>query len=423
MAHAVVIGASIAGLSAAKALADRFDKVTVLDRDSLPSEVAPRRGVPQGHHAHILLSAGQRALGELFPGIDQDMLEGGAIEVDPGVDMTFHRFGGMWPKTSVGLSILSFSRPLLDSVMRRHLLRLSHVEVRSGVAVCGLAGSGGGAKGVTVDGGVIEADLVVDASGRGNRSDRWLRELGFPAPETVEVKIGVGYATRLFKREPGFLPEGKGIYVLPTPPDKRAGLLLAIEGDRWLLSMGGWHGDFPHDDSSMAEYAASLPHPGIHRVLTTAEPVSDLHVHTFPSSRRRYFEKLTRLPDGYVATGDSVCSFNPIYGQGMSVAAFDALALRETIEPREFYRRVAANLKVPWRFAVGGDFAFPETTGPKPRGIGLLNGYSRRLQRASRNDPVVRRAFTAVQHLVEPPGTLFRPSMIRRVLRPVQTNS
>ena len=151
MAHAVVIGASIAGLSAAKVLADRFDKVTVLDRDSLPSEVATRRGVPQGNHAHILLSAGQRALGELFPGIDKDMLESGAIEVDPGVDMTLHRFGGVWPKASVGLTILSFSRPLLDCVMRRHLLRLSHVEILSGVAVGGLVGSGGGVKGVTVD--------------------------------------------------------------------------------------------------------------------------------------------------------------------------------------------------------------------------------------------------------------------------------
>lgn len=126
------------------------------------------------------------------------------------------------------------------------------------------------------------------------------------------------------------------------------------------------------------------------------------------------------MPQGYLATGDSVCSFNPVYGQGMTVAALNALALREIIEPREFYRRLAANLKVPWRFAVGGDFAFPETTGPRPRGIGLLNGYARRLQVASSRDPDVRRAFTAVQHLIEPPGSLFRPAMVRRVLRAVK---
>jgi len=419
MAHAVVIGASIAGLSAAQALATKFEQITVLERDSLPAEITPRKGVPQGNHIHILLAAGQKALGELFEGIEDDLTEGGAIQIEPGADMAIFRFGSVWPKASVGLTILSFSRPLLDAVIRRRVAQLSNVEIRQGVAVSGLVGSGEGVKGVKLDGGeTIGTDLVVDASGRGSRSDRWLGELGFPAPETVEVKIGVGYTSRILKRGQGFLPEGMGVYVLPTAPDKRAGVVLPIEDDRWLVSLGGWHGDYPRDEESMVAFAASLPHPRIHELLTTAEPIGDLHTRSFPSSKRRYFEKLDRVPEGYVATGDSVCSFNPIYGQGMSVAAFDALALRETTDPKEFYRRVAANLKVPWRFAVGGDFAFPETTGPKPRGIGLLNGYSRRLQLASKDDPEVRRAFTAVQHLVEPPSALFTPSIMLRVLRP-----
>lgn len=420
MAHAVVIGASIAGLCAAKALATRFDQVTIVERDTLPDQVAARKGLPQANHVHVLLASGQRAMGKLFPGIDDDLLRAGALPIDPGADMAIYRFGRVWGKISIGLTILSFSRPLLDHTLRRRLGEVSNVAIRSGVAVSGLAGSGDRVTGVVLDDGqTLAADLVVDASGRGSRSDRWLQELGFPAPETVEVKIGVGYATRFFKRENGFLPEGKGIYVLPTLPDKHAGLVLPIEDDRWLISVGGWHSEYPRDEEAMDAFAAALPYPRIHEMLKTCEPIGPLYTHSFPSSKRRYFEKLERVPRGYLATGDSVCSFNPIYGQGMTVAMLDALALLDTTEPKEFYRRVAENLKVPWRFAVGGDFAFPETTGPRPRGIKLLNRYSRRLQFVATDDPVVRRAFTSVQHLVAPPSELFKPRILTRVLRPL----
>lgn len=421
MAHAVVIGASIAGLCAAKALAGRFDKVTVLERDRLPDAVSTRKGVPQGNHAHVLLAAGQQALSELFPGIDSDLVNAGAIPFDPGSDMAVYRFGGVWPRVEVGLRLVSFSRPLLDAVIARRMAEVSNVEIRSGIAVTGLTGDAQRVTGVTTGTGEsaqeLPAQLVVDASGRGSRSDPWLEALGAKVPGSAEVKVGVGYATRILKREPGYLPEGVGVYVLPTPPDKRFGVILPIEDDRWLVTVGGWHGDFPRDEDDVLGFAASLPHPRIHEVLSTGVPMGDLHVYTFPSSKRRHFEKVHDVPEGYVATGDTVCSFNPIYGQGITVAAFNALALRDTVDPHEFYRRVAANLKVPWSFAVGGDFAFPETTGPRPSGGKLLRGYARRLQMASREDPEVRRAFTSVQHLIEPPTILFRPSVALRVIR------
>jgi hypothetical protein len=251
--------------------------------------------------------------------------------------------------------------------------------------------------------------------------------LDFPVPETAEIKIGVGYATRVFQREPGMLPFGVGLFILPTPPaGKRAGLILPIEGDRWLVAVGGWHGAFPKTETEFVDFARDLPHPGVAEVLANGKPLSEFTSYGFPSSRRRYFEKLRQVPAGYVTSGDAVCSFNPIYGQGMTCASLEALALGQALDKhgnateamvRDFYRRVSRILSTPWRFAAGGDFAFPETQGPKPAGIDLLNGYSRRVQLASRVDSEVRRAFTAVQHLVSPPTLLFKPSMVRRVMR------
>jgi 2-polyprenyl-6-methoxyphenol hydroxylase-like FAD-dependent oxidoreductase len=275
---------------------------------------------------------------------------------------------------------------------------------------------------------VIEADLVVDASGRGSRSDRWLAELGHPVPEPVEVKVGVHYTTRLFARTAGDFEDGLGVLVLPAPrTERRVGLAFQVEGDRWLISMGGWHNAGPPpDEAAFRAYARSLPYRPLAALVERAEPLSDLVTHRFPANRRRRFERLRRPPAGYVATGDAVCSFNPVYGQGMTCAALEALALASTVErygarsarlPRAFARRVAGIVATPWRFAVGGDFAFPETTGPRPRGIRLLNAYSEKIQLAAQTSPSVRKAFIDVQQLLAPPGVLFRPAMVAEVLR------
>lgn len=426
--HAVVIGASVAGVTAAQALSGRFEQVTILDRDTLPDAAQPRRGVPQGHHPHVLLAAGQDALAQLFPGIHEDLVEAGAVPFEPGLDLGIHRFGGLWPRVDTGLRLVSMSRPLLETTLRDRVAKQSNVAIRDGVAISGLAGNRAGVTGVRLDGGeILAADLVVDATGRGSRSDRWLANLDLPVPDTAEIKIGVGYATRVYQREPGVLPWGVGLFVLPTPPgEKRAGLVLPIEGDRWLVAMGGWHGAFPRSEAEFVDFARELPHPAVAEVLANGKPLSEFTSYGFPSSRRRYFERLRQVPGGYVTTGDAVCSFNPIYGQGMTCASLEAIALGEVLDKhgdatgamgRDFYRRISSILATPWRFAAGGDFAFPETQGPKPRGIDLFNGYSRRIQLASKVDPEVRRAFTSVQHLVVPPGVLFKPAMVRRVLR------
>ena len=429
---ALVIGAGIAGLCAARTLAGRFEQVLVLDRDELPDAAVPRRGVTQGGHGHVLLVSGQRALGELFPGLMDELVQAGGVRFDPGTELSFYRFGSIWPREPSELRLVTFSRPLLELAIRRRVAELPNVTIRAGVSVAALLGGAGRVSGARLDGGeVIETDLVVDCTGRGARSNHWLSALGFPAPRVSEVKVGVGYATRFYRRSPGDLAEGSAVFSLPDPPgEKRAGLALPVEGDRWLISLGGWHDDFPRDLPAYERHARELPHPGIARLIDRCEPLTELSVVRYPASRRRYFEELSQLPGGYLALGDAICSFNPIYGQGMTCAALEAVELGRLLDgagpgsvavgselPARYYQQAAKIVATPWQFATGGDFSYPETGGDRPRGVRLKNAYARRVQLASMADPQVRRVFTSVQHLITDPGELLKPAMVVRVLR------
>src|SRR3989440_4482040 len=425
---AVVVGAGIAGLTAARTLADRFDRVVVLDRDRLPDDPVPRRGVPQGEHGHVLLLAGQRALEELFPGLLDELTAAGAARFDMGMDLSIYRFGAVWSRIPTAQWLVTPSRALLETTVRQRVRKLPGVEVCEDTSVSGLVGAAGRVIGVRLaDGGAIGADLVVDCTGRGGRSNRWLAELGFPAPRVAEITVNLGYATRLYRRTPGDLPDAQAVLVLPDPPrETRTGGVLPIEGDLWMVTLGGWHDGFPRDLESFERHGRESPHPGLVRLLQRAEPVSDVVVYQFPASRRRHFEELRERPVGYLALGDAICSFNPIYGQGMTCASMEAVALGELLDRHgritdalsaDYYRRAAALLATPWQFAAGADFAYPQTKGGRPRGVPPLNTDSRRVQRASIVDPQVREVFMSVQHLVLDPAVLRRPSMVLKVLR------
>lgn len=423
-----MIGGSIAGLCTARTLSDRFERVVVLDRDELPDSATPRKGVPQSGHGHVLLVAGQRALEQQFPGLTAELTEQGAVEFDPGMDLSFYRYGAIWPRVPSKLRLVSCSRPLLELSIRRRVLALDGVELRDRTSVSALLGGAGGVTGVRLDDDtVIETDLVVDCTGRGGRSNQWLAALDFPAPEVTEVKIGVGYGTRFYRRKEGDFPNGQAIFALPTPPGEfRVGLALPVEDDRWLVSLGGWHDSSPRDEEAFEQHARELPHPGIAELLKSCEPLTELELCGYPSSRRRHFETLSRVPAGYLTLGDAICSFNPIYGQGMTCAALEAAELGALLDKHttataelaaEFYRRTSQIIATPWQFATGGDFVYPQTKGTRPRGIGLMNAYSREIQLAAMVDPHVRDIFNSVQHLILSPAALRTPAMLLRVLR------
>jgi glycine/D-amino acid oxidase-like deaminating enzyme len=282
--NAVVIGAGMAGLVAARVLSDRYDAVTVLDRDALPEGSTSRRGAPQSSQPHVLLVSGLYELDRLFPGIAEELTAAGATRFDAGLGLCAYRYGRRWPRTPIGVDLVSASRPLIEAVVRAHVATRPGVTIRDRVAVTELAGSGDRVTGVVLDSDeTLEADIVVDASGRGSRSDRWLAGLGFPSPARTDIKIGVTYTTRLYHRRADDLDRWQAAFVLPTPPEEnRHGVALPIEGDRWIVTVGGWHIDTPPVTAAeFLAFAHSLPDPIIADLVDRAEPLTDPVVYRF----------------------------------------------------------------------------------------------------------------------------------------------
>jgi 2-polyprenyl-6-methoxyphenol hydroxylase-like FAD-dependent oxidoreductase len=431
--QAVVIGGSVAGLVAARVLAARYAAVTVLDRDSLPDGPQARRGVPQGPHAHALLIRGRMGLEELFPGLADELVAAGAVPFDPGQDLLFHQMGALrirFPSGKVGISC---SRAFLEQRIRARVAGLDNVLIRARTPVTDLLWEGDRVAGVVVDDqDRIAADVVVDATGRsGGRTDRWLASHGCPTPRSAQVKVGVGYTTRLYHRPPeDRMQDGGLLYLMAARPphDKRAAATFAIEGGRWIVTLGGWHGAHaPVDHPGFDKFASELPDGHVAELISRSEPVDDdpAEKFTYPAARRRYFEELRNPPAGFAAIGDAICSFNPIYGQGMTIATLEALALGRCLDAaggatpamaRAYYRAAAKEIKTPWQMATGGDFMYPETSGPKAFGTDLVNRYVKQVMLASHVSVPAHRLLVDMQHLLVPPTAIMRPDRIVRWL-------
>jgi 2-polyprenyl-6-methoxyphenol hydroxylase-like FAD-dependent oxidoreductase len=425
---AVVIGASMAGLLAARALADYFAHVTILERDTLPPSAEPRKGVPQGQHAHALLASGQQILEELFPGFTQQLLNQGAIRGQG----RFFSGGGYHCQIQQGPGGLFVSRPRLEAEVRARLLTLPHVHVIDNCDVQGLAVD---KEGTRVIGAriirrqsasaeeILPADLVVDASGRGSRTPAWLEALGYPKPAMELVEVGMGYATRLYRRQPEHLDGDLFVNVAPTRENKRACGMLAQEGERWIVTLAGYFGDYPPtDEQGFLEFARSLAVPDVYEVIQTATPLSEPIPFRFPANQRRHYETLTRFPDGFLVLGDALCSFTPIYGQGMAVAAQEALALWECLAAgthqlaQRFFKQASSVVDIAWSITVGNDRSISDAEGSQPPMLRFINWYMRKLQIAARHDPQLAFAFQQVANLIAAPASLVQPRIALRVL-------
>lgn len=436
--QAIVIGASMGGLLAARALADFFEQVILIERDAFPPIGENRKGVPQGRHLHVLLLRGGEILEGMFPGLIADLMAQGAPFVNrPEKELIWFDGGGYYARFTNEdgrLGSLGVSRPLLEGYVRQRLLALPNVTAIEQCDALGLVPSerGGRVRGVRIlrrqEGSaeeVLEADLVVDASGRGSRAPKWLAEMGYAAPQEEQVTINVGYSTRGYRRRPTDLRGAKVALITPQPPQlKRGGVILAQEGERWIVGLVGALGDYPPaDEAGFLDFTRSLAAPEIYDVIKDAEPLSEIVTYRFKASQRRYYEKLSRFPEGFLVFGDAICSFNPIYGQGMSVAAMEALDLQHELRRdteglwRRFFRRAARSIDMPWQIVVSSDLRFPEAEGRRTVAIRFINAYMERLHRAAHRDPAVARAFNDVASLLAPPQSLMRPGIVWRVLR------
>ncbi|QIO22207.1 NAD(P)/FAD-dependent oxidoreductase [Haloarcula sp. JP-L23] len=429
--HAVVVGASVAGLLTGRVLADAFDEVTIIDRDPLPDEPDTRRGVPQGEHVHVLQEAGRATFEDLFPGYGETLLAAGGLVIDTMSDFVHYEKGGYFTDGEVRIPMYCATRPLLEQVVRRYIADFGGVTIRQGCQQTGYLATGDppAVTGVEVradSGGPEEltADLVVDATGRVSQTPMWLEDHGYGTPPVDEVHIDIAYSTVTVQRP---TDDRRAFFVPPDPPRTRGAGVFPVEDDQWIATLVGVHGDHPPTDpDAIVEFAASLPVPEIRQVVDGQEWTGgDVAYYPFPSNRRRRYESLDRFPDGLLVVGDALASFNPIYGQGMSVAALEALVLHDTLATadstnlaRRFFDDVESIVDVPWSIAVGGDFEFPATTGPKPRGIDLLNRYIARVMRTAQTDWRVREALVRVFMLEKRPSSLFHPDVAWRVLTP-----
>jgi 2-polyprenyl-6-methoxyphenol hydroxylase-like FAD-dependent oxidoreductase len=435
--QAVVIGAGIGGLTAAGALADRFDQVVVLERDTLPSEPTYRAGTPQARHVHALLLSGQLALSELFPGFEQDLARAGAVPLRTGFDVRIERAGyDPFPQRDLGWFSYAVSRPALEHTVRQRVESRASITLRQRCRVQEILATSNGeaVTGVRYENGnganeTIAADLVVDASGRGALTIALLQSIGRRLPEETAIGIDLGYATCIFATPDDATTDWKGVMSFgEAPKNSRGGLLLPLEGNRWMATIGGRHGDVPPGDAEgFLAYAKALRTQTIYNAIRHANRLDGVARYGFPDSVRRHFEQLDDFPRGLLPIADAICRFNPVYGQGMSVAALEACLLRRLLErPAKdgdpiaalapaFFAEVQTLIETPWSVAML-DFAFPDTRGQRPADFETTLRFGIALTKLAAEDPDVHKLTVEVQHLLKPRSVYRDPTLVQRVL-------
>lgn len=432
--HAVVVGASMAGLAATAAVAERARRVTLVDRDRLPKSATPRRGVPQDRHLHLLLPAGATALEALLPGLLDDLgagdaTLGGADRVR--MSINGHRLARARPDGS-DVSAVFAARTDVEAHVRGRVRDLPGVEVREGHVVRGLVtdASGGRVTGVRVarvddgdDEEVLDADLVVDCSGRGSRTPAWLAALGHSPPAVDELPVDVRYATQAVRLDSNALDGDRHVLVAPTSSDPRGAAMTHVGPDRWLVTLFAMAGARPPTDhAGMQSFAHRLPIADIGDALEAGEPLGEPAAYRFPAHRWHRYDRSPDLPDRLLVAGDAVCSFNPVYGQGMTVAAVEAVRLRDLLRrgrppsPREWFAEIRPIVRNAWDLATGADLAVDAVDGPRPLPVRVANGYLRRLHAAATRDRHLVTRFARVVSMLDPPSALLRPSVVARVV-------
>ena len=435
--QAVVIGAGMAGLAAAGAVADYFERVIVLERDRLPDQAAPRAGTPQSRHLHGLLPGGQRALTDLFPHFERELLDAGSVPLRMLGELRVEMPGvGPLPSRDFGWLFYGASRPLIELITRRQTERLSNLTVRSECQVLEITATPDGTMvtGVryeSADGrqAILAADLVVDASGRGAPTLALLRSSGQPVPDEIVIGIDLHYTTTTFVIPQDASTNWRGIATHPHAPERsRGGYMLPIEGNRWVLTLTGRLGERPPaEPDGFMDYARRLETQTIYNAIKHAERQGGFERYAYPASAWRRFDRMSSFPGGLVPIGDSICRFNPVYGQGMSVAAQEARLLNQLLKARAtkadplarlalaFFSESVPLVEAPWNMSAVPDLVYPETRGERPTDFESRLKYNDALIRTAMHDAAVHRLLAEVQQLLKPPSVLQDPAVDRLV--------
>ncbi|MGE8175549.1 FAD-dependent oxidoreductase [Pseudomonas fluorescens] len=431
--HAVVIGGSVTGCLTAAVLARRFERVTVIEKSDFYDETGPRQSVPQEHHVHLLLLRGKQIIDRIFPGILSALEQSGAQVADLGHDVKWYQ-GGRWKnRYRSGIYAHYCSRRLIDNQLRRCLASVPRVGILSGTRVTRVEFSGAGdqraVSGVIIDDGSGErsmsCDLLVDASGRGTHMPSWLKEAGFGTVENSVVKTELGYASRIYRRLPAFAEQWQVLLVLPTAPAQRSmGVISPIEGNRWMVTTGGWFGHFPgKDPDDFLQALAALPVPDIHEVIRDAEPLSEVFTFKMPGSRRSHYDRIEHWPDGLLVVGDALSSMNPLYSQGMTIGALEAdcidvrldEVLARSLSCRQLQGLLCGVVDGAWNMATTEDFRFPETIGKRTWRTRFHHWYGAGLGKLSASNRRALETQIGVTNLVMEPNRLYTPAIASRI--------
>jgi 2-polyprenyl-6-methoxyphenol hydroxylase-like FAD-dependent oxidoreductase len=441
--HAVVIGGSLAGLMTARVLADHFESVTVLERDRIESEPMLHRSIPQGNHLHGLLAGGQRVMASLYPNFLQKLDELGSVRCAVGREMVLYGFfgkaytftGSVREPRDFGVDFYQQSRGLLEYCVRQCTLDCKNVKFQNECSVQGLVSRSGHVEGVRFnnhgESSFVAANLVVDAGGRGSHAPRWLQELGFQSPTETAIGVDLAYASTKFHvpadcdRQERFIGFDWGI----APDCPSSGLLEIIEGNLWHVTLAGRFGQYPpQEEAGFLAFAKSLQTPRLYELIKDAERVADITTYRYPTAVRRHYERLPAFPEGFVVLGDAIASFNPVWGQGMSVAALQVEAFQELLTERAKERRGLEGLAMTffpkaaevadnaWTLAANLDLSYPQTQGERPPDLKERLAYFAAVDALAPDDAEVQRLLIEVGNLCKPLSALNEEPLRSRVL-------
>lgn len=411
-------------MAAARVLSDLAQHVLVLDPDALSvdEEAVPRKGVPQGRQVHLLLKSGELVLERLFPGFCAELMDEGSQHLDLAREMVWFHANAWKTRCDGDFSVHFQRRPILERVTRRRTEALANVELRGGARVTGLVSERGRVVGVKVGEQLIAADLVVDASGRGSQVAKWLAEAGFSQPPVDNVGVDISYTTAIVRlAEPP--TDFKALALYPALPIPGWGILFPIDHGQHIVTQIGYFDDVPSTErEGFIEFSARLGQPHLHALIHDAEFVSEIARFHFKGTRYIRYDKAARLPRGLVALGDAVCSFNPVFGQGMSTALMTAELLQQMaqdtldIDPHAYFQQVAKTLAFPWKTGIVEDFRDPRVTGKRPFGLRLNQKLTDLMNARASADADFYRQFGKVFHMIAPPSTLLTPRMLSSIL-------